>query len=133
MHWVLGWVNYANFMIGLFDSISELGSSFWAEPVGYDELINSATLTKSSQLLLKVVDCICTCIKAPVISWNNGSWSRDLQLPPMLQCLVDGWSCGLFLLTALTALVRNDGWMSVVNNKKDDMHALAIQELITIP
>ena len=126
-------MNYANFTIGLFNSIPELGSSFWAEPVSYDELINSATLTKSSQLLLKVVDCIRTCIKAPVISWNNGSWSRDLQSPPMLQCQVDGWSCGLFLLMAVAALVRNDGWMSVVNDKKDDMCALAIQELITIP
>lgn len=32
-HWILGWVNFASGEVGIFDSIPELLSSFWAEPV----------------------------------------------------------------------------------------------------
>jgi Ulp1 family protease len=33
LHWVLAWIDFGASEIGLFDSMPELNSSCWAEPV----------------------------------------------------------------------------------------------------
>jgi len=52
--------------------------------------------------------------------------------PPAGQRQLDGWSCGLFVLMAMKTLTDRGSWDSVVDAKKDNMRALAIQELLTI-
>lgn len=85
------------------------------------------------QLLINVINSIRAYMKAPPMTWDDGRWSRKVIWPPMLQCQLDGWSCGLFLLMAITALAKNAGWESVINDNKEKMREVTIQALLTIP
>ena len=66
------------------------------------------------------------------MTWDDGSWTRQLEAPPVRERQLDGWSCGLFVLMAMKALAKRRGWDSVVDSKKDEMRTMAIQELLTI-
>ncbi|KAJ7839326.1 hypothetical protein B0H14DRAFT_2587998 [Mycena olivaceomarginata] len=37
LHWILAWVDYATYEIGIFDSIPELGSTSWGSPYSYSQ------------------------------------------------------------------------------------------------
>ncbi|KAJ6609181.1 hypothetical protein B0H10DRAFT_2194012 [Mycena sp. CBHHK59/15] len=88
-HWVLAWVDYGAYEVGIFDSIPELGSSSWAEP-----------------LLLKVVDAIREYAGVPKMEWDSGQWKRALNTPDELERQLDAWSCGLFVAMAAKSIVK---------------------------
>ncbi|KAF8195480.1 hypothetical protein BJ912DRAFT_900722 [Pholiota molesta] len=100
-HWVLAWIDFRNHEIGIFDSIPELGSSSWAEPV-------------SSQILDKIY----ITLKQPLTSWSDSQWRRVLHSPAPLRCQMDAWSCGLFVLMAVEAVGNEEEIQDVVGNHK---------------
>ncbi|KAJ3504437.1 hypothetical protein NLJ89_g7932 [Agrocybe chaxingu] len=95
-HWVVTWVDWKELKIGIFDSIPELGSSSWAEP-----------------LLLRIIDHICVALKREPIDWDSGSWRRVLESPSNLQQQMDLWSCGLFVLMRIRGFKDGRGLEAV--------------------
>ncbi|KAF5372671.1 hypothetical protein D9615_009847 [Tricholomella constricta] len=117
LHWVLAWVDYSKREIGMFDSIPELGSSSWAEP-----------------LLLSILDKIRETLNACPIVWNDGGWSRIVAGPSLLQRQFDVWSCGIFAMMALQALTQDDTeWRDVGDDHKFAMRELMLKTLLEIP
>ncbi|KAF8060260.1 hypothetical protein FPV67DRAFT_1632538 [Lyophyllum atratum] len=115
-HWILGWVDYSTSTMYIFDSIPELGSSSWAEP-----------------LLLKVVDEIRRHLKAEPVEWDTGDWNRKLISPVALQCQMDGFACGLFIMMAMRAATGESCWEEVANDKKDSFRNIVLEALSTAP
>ncbi|KAJ6543068.1 hypothetical protein B0H19DRAFT_1268241 [Mycena capillaripes] len=119
LHWILAWVDYATKDIGIFDSIPELGSSSWAEP-----------------LLLLTLDVIREHIGAPKIIWNSGEWNRRIMSPVTLECQVDGWSCGIFVGMAIKAVADGGSdvdWDVVADSRKDDMRKSMFEAISSLP
>ncbi|KDQ56779.1 hypothetical protein JAAARDRAFT_207846 [Jaapia argillacea MUCL 33604] len=77
-HWVLGWLDFGGRELGICDSVPELGSSYWAEP-----------------MLLRVVDKILEFIGSPKIQWGVERWKQTILSPPELERQLDDWSNSL--------------------------------------
>ncbi|KDQ54442.1 hypothetical protein JAAARDRAFT_49391 [Jaapia argillacea MUCL 33604] len=113
-HWVLGWVDFGSREIGIYDSVPELGSSYWAE-----------------LMLLRVIDRIREFIKSPKIEWGVEKWKRTLCSPVELERQLDSWSCGLFVMMALKSFADNlDHCQYVRDSLKGDIQAGALQALL---
>ncbi|KAJ7868207.1 hypothetical protein B0H14DRAFT_2572445 [Mycena olivaceomarginata] len=119
LHWILAWVDYAAKEIGIFDSIPELGSSSWGEP-----------------LFLPVLDVIREHIGAPKITWNSGEWKRRILSPSQLECQLDGWSCGVFVGMGIKAMADGNGepeWAAVADSRKDEMRKFMLEAISSLP
>ncbi|KAJ7679396.1 hypothetical protein DFH06DRAFT_1166490 [Mycena polygramma] len=120
IHWVLAWVDFGAYEVGIFDSIPELGSSSWAEP-----------------LLLKVVDAIREYAGAPKMEWDSGQWKRALHAPDELERQLDSWACGLFLAMAAKSTAHQKAgekaWAEVKDSHKDGMRKEMLEVLMKLP
>ncbi|KAH7911457.1 hypothetical protein BJ138DRAFT_1126007 [Hygrophoropsis aurantiaca] len=115
-HWVLGWVDFTSKEVGIFDSIPELHSTSWAKP-----------------LLLGAMDTVVKQLARPKIVWDRGDWTYCVYSPPALQCQFDGWSCGIFVMMAMSAVEKGISFEHTGNNLKDDMRESALKMLLDIP
>ncbi|KAJ3502810.1 hypothetical protein NLJ89_g8719 [Agrocybe chaxingu] len=115
-HWVVTWVDWREAKIGIFDSIPQLGSSSWAEP-----------------LLLRIIDHILAVLKRDPVEWDSGSWRRVLEHPESLQQQMDSWSCGLFVLMRIRAFKEGRGPEVARFDQRDAMRKEALAILLEIP
>ncbi|KAG6908109.1 hypothetical protein DXG01_006147 [Tephrocybe rancida] len=115
LHWVLGWINYSTTTIFIFDSIPELESTYWAEP-----------------LLLQIVDEIRWCVKAKPIKWSEGGWKHETVSPTQLECQFDNWSCGLFVMMAICAATGQCGWDEVSDSRKNSIRPIMLDALVSV-
>ncbi|KAJ6631496.1 hypothetical protein B0H10DRAFT_1938373 [Mycena sp. CBHHK59/15] len=116
LHWVLAWIEYGAYKVGIFDSIPELGSSSWTEP-----------------LLLATVDIICEHLGAPKITWDSGQWKCSLSSPVELERQLDLWSCGLFVVMAVKAVADQKDWSAVGDSHKNEMRKIMFDAMSSIP
>ena len=131
LHWILGWLDFANNVFGIFDSIPELQSYFWAEPVcKFEETIHDRLLTKTNQLFLEVADKILETIGSESIEWDR--WTRLLSSPGELQRQMDGWSCGIFVMLAMKLSSMGETLANATNDRipdtRNDVLRLLLQE-----
>ncbi|KAJ3851678.1 hypothetical protein EV368DRAFT_83283 [Lentinula lateritia] len=117
-HWVLAWVDFGSREIGIFDSIPELQSCFWAEPT-----------------LLKIIDHIFARTKRPLVDWraNDCPYSRKIYSPVPLESQMDDWSCGHFTLMALLAIRQGRRLEQVGKSGLNEMRKNAVRMLMNIP
>ncbi|KAJ4480786.1 hypothetical protein C8R41DRAFT_771229 [Lentinula lateritia] len=117
-HWVLAWVDFGSREIGIFDSIPELQSCFWAEPT-----------------LLKIIDHIFARTKRPLVDWraNDCPYSRKIYSPGPLESQMDDWSCGHFTLMALLAIRQGRRLEQVGKSGLNEMRKNAVRMLMNIP
>ena len=81
-----------------------------------------------------MIDAIRLVIRAPPVIWNEGGWNRTLVSPPALQCQMDGWSCGLFVIMAIIALTDGStNWDSVADRNKDAVRIVVLDTVLTVP
>ncbi|KAF8169334.1 hypothetical protein K438DRAFT_1774346 [Mycena galopus ATCC 62051] len=119
LHWILAWVDYASKEIGIFDSIPELGSSSWGEP-----------------LFLLTLDMIRQRIGVPQIIWDSGQWNRRLVSPSELERQLDGWSCGIFVGMGIKAMAdggRESDWAMVGDSRKNETRQLMLEAVSSLP
>ncbi|KAI0039899.1 hypothetical protein FA95DRAFT_1612214 [Auriscalpium vulgare] len=115
-YWVLGYVDHRRKELGVYDSIPELESHEWAEP-----------------LLLRILDGIHERLSMPGCRWLSSEWRRLVKSPKPEQRQLDAWSCGLFCLLAAEEFARGTGFNSNGNNHKDSIRTEALQRLLCIP
>ncbi|KAF9526823.1 hypothetical protein CPB83DRAFT_837122 [Crepidotus variabilis] len=99
-NWILAWIDFGSSQIQFFDSIPEMASTSWAEP-----------------LLLKIIDKIFLAIGEPLTVWHDGRWKRVLNSLAVLERQLNGWSCGLFVTMAVMALLKGLGVKETAGNR----------------
>ncbi|KAF9034576.1 hypothetical protein BJ165DRAFT_1534007 [Panaeolus papilionaceus] len=116
-HWVLAWIDWGQSQIGIYDSLPQLGSSVWAEP-----------------LLLKIIDRVLQLLQKEPAVWDEGNWQHVLQGPPPLRIQMDTWSCGLFVAMKVDAIARGLKNSEILGNDGlDEMRKNAVNLLLKLP
>ncbi|KAF4618575.1 hypothetical protein D9613_009688 [Agrocybe pediades] len=108
-HWITAWVDWTQKEIGIFDSIPELGSSSWAEP-----------------LLLRIVNHIQDALGQDRIEWNTGGWGRVIERLKGLECQMDSWSCGYYVLMRICGLARGTTFENTPFKVQDEVRREAL-------
>ena len=84
-------------------------------------------------MLLKTVDVILRYLGKPSLEWADG-WKRNVCSPRYDQQQIDSWSCGLFVMSAITAVKCNILFEKVdFEDMKEDMRTVCLRELMKIP
>ncbi|KAH9919884.1 uncharacterized protein B0H18DRAFT_1122200 [Fomitopsis serialis] len=83
-HWVLSWVDFSTSRYGLYNSMPQIRSRAWAEPL----------FILTCEYVLRYVD-------TPRPNWRGEGWKFVEIAPLPLRQQVDTWSCGLFVLLAI--------------------------------
>lgn len=85
------------------------------------------------QLLIRVVDRICSFVGGPAADWTDPQWSTVLLSPNPIQRQIDGWSCGLFCLLAVEKFMKRVSFESDGNNVKEAIRTDALRRLLRLP
>ncbi|TFK59348.1 hypothetical protein BDN72DRAFT_905939 [Pluteus cervinus] len=118
-HWVTGWIDWSQKKVGIFDSIPQQASSSWAEP-----------------LFLKVVDHILQTLGRDLIPWRTGpKWELVIEKLPPLECQMDDWSCGFYVLMRIRAIAEGilSGNLHFSETMREEIRREAIEFLIDLP
>ncbi|KAH7903097.1 hypothetical protein BJ138DRAFT_1120733 [Hygrophoropsis aurantiaca] len=116
LHWVLGWVDLGRKEIGIFDSLPQLHSESWAQP-----------------LLCDIINAIFRSQSVEEIPSKISPWNKVLASPPPLQRQMDAWSCGLFTMMAMQAYALRHSFDLVGHDQKDAIRQKAFKMLINLP
>jgi hypothetical protein len=84
-------------------------------------------------LLLKIVDRIASFLGTSRPDWSGGQWKRRLYSPPELQRQLDSWSCGLFVLMAISAIKQRVSFQAVTDDLKLEMRDKVLEILLAEP
>ncbi|KAF9548287.1 hypothetical protein CPC08DRAFT_729532 [Agrocybe pediades] len=115
-HWVTAWVDWTQKKIGIFDSIPELGSSSWAEP-----------------LLIKIVDHIRKALGQDRIEWDADGWGRVIERPLNLECQMDSWSCGYYVLMRVRGFLEGNTFDKTSFTVRDAIRQEALDIVLGLP
>ncbi|KDR69617.1 hypothetical protein GALMADRAFT_917205 [Galerina marginata CBS 339.88] len=114
MHWILAWIDFSQNCIRFFDSIPELDSTSWAEPI-----------------FLQILEHIFCLVKKEC---DYHTWSRKLYSPSPLRRQMDIGSSGLFVLMALSTIKSAERIRDLVGHDRvDEMRRRSINLLLDIP
>jgi len=67
------------------------------------------------------------------IEWNDGNWKTEIYSPPALKCQYDSWSCGIFVMMAMSAHKQNLSFDATGDDMKDVMQTRALEMLLQLP
>ncbi|KAF7293650.1 ULP-PROTEASE domain-containing protein [Mycena indigotica] len=108
-HWVLGWLELATRRYHIFNSVPEL-PILWAEPA-----------------LLEIGDTVFAHLGEMKVDWE--SWKLISHSPAPLDCQMNGWDCGIFVIHVMLVLVN--GWdISEVKNSETERIRQAARKLV---
>ncbi|KAJ7082107.1 hypothetical protein C8R44DRAFT_992225 [Mycena epipterygia] len=96
-HWVLGWVDRSASELHIFDSVPELQSYMWAEPV-----------------LVELAETVFTTLGQ--LSMNLEPWPVFKHSPPELQRQMNGYACGFFVIHAMCVVGNGQPISAVIND-----------------
>ncbi|KAF9020418.1 hypothetical protein BDZ89DRAFT_1203567 [Hymenopellis radicata] len=114
-HWVLGWVDFIDQQAYIFDSIPELGSAFWAEP-----------------MMLDAIDAIMAILGKQRHQWSE--WKPlEVLSPRESQRQVDAWSCGIFTMMGLWMVKEGRPVEDAEDDRKEEMRSKILEVLLGIP
>ncbi|KAF9236577.1 hypothetical protein BU15DRAFT_63929 [Melanogaster broomeanus] len=113
-HWVLGLVNFTTSTYGIYDSIPELNSKTWAKP-----------------LLQQTIGAVKIINSQPEEDWEK--WTFTVHAPPPMERQHDSWSCGLFVMMAMSAFKQNMSFDSAGDTYKNDTRKRALQMILELP
>ncbi|KAG1760748.1 hypothetical protein EDD22DRAFT_740591, partial [Suillus occidentalis] len=85
-HWVLGVIDFDTKTWGIYDSIPELKSVTWAQPLFEAAIYAVSALSPMHKVNLK-----------------DGSWTVEIHSPVANEQQHDSWSCGIFVMMAMSA------------------------------
>ena len=114
-------------VLGIYDSIPELRSQEWAVPVSVLWIHKLVTNNTIQKLLQTTVDAVAELACQPRIEWNNGKWKMEGYSPPTLKCQYDSWSCGIFVMMAMSAHQQNIGFDNTGDDMKDLMQTRVLR------
>lgn len=132
-HWIMTWIDYTRSKIGIFDSIPELGLSSCAEPVCIHPKIMTISHLKFLELLLEIVDHIWRALNQDPVEWDSGCWKRVLEKPLSLQCQIDSWSCGYYILMRIRAVAKGTALEDARFDQRDMVQKEAVNILLGLP
>lgn len=67
------------------------------------------------------------------IKWDSGDWRRVLESPPSLQCQMDSWSCGYYVLMRIRAVAKGTALENAQFDQRDMVHQEAVEILLQLP
>ncbi|KAJ6608848.1 hypothetical protein B0H10DRAFT_1955071 [Mycena sp. CBHHK59/15] len=104
LHWILGWMELGARELHMFDSTPELQSYMWVEP--YD--VGSR----------EVGETVFTTLKQP--NMDLACWKVIKHAPPELQCQMNGWACGFFIIHAMDVVGNGKSISDVTNDQTEN-------------
>ncbi|KIY61999.1 hypothetical protein CYLTODRAFT_459371 [Cylindrobasidium torrendii FP15055 ss-10] len=116
-HWVLGWIDWSNKSIVIFDSIPHAASHVWAE-----------------ETMLDAIEVILDRLGRPIPEWTKqDEWESTVRHPRMGQQQTDNWSCGLFVLMAVESIAMGTDVVGAEDGEKHGMHQRALELVLALP
>ncbi|EIW80097.1 hypothetical protein CONPUDRAFT_155465 [Coniophora puteana RWD-64-598 SS2] len=115
-HWVVGWIDFGDPHLGVFDSIPEYHLESWAFP-----------------MLEKAVNTVLSEVGHSPIMWGTAGFRTVCSGPPPLEQQMDGWSCGLFAMMAMHILSRQQDLSLIGNSQLSVMKMTALDAILHCP
>ncbi|KAG2060473.1 hypothetical protein BDR06DRAFT_1053653 [Suillus hirtellus] len=114
-HWVLGVINFEQKIWGIYDSIPELESATWMQPLFEATIYAISAISVTHEVNLR-----------------DGSWTIEIYSPDVDEQQHDSWSCRIFVMMAMSAFKQQLNFKNTGDDIKDDMRAHALNMLLKL-